>query len=98
MPLSANAAVRLVGWKRHDAGYIDNVFRDAHLPDSAITGIAPSTTPATTKDDYNDADTTGARAALKLDLNDNWTITPQVMAPGAEDATAPSASIRASAT
>ena len=47
------------------------------------------------KDDYNDVDTNGARAALKLDLNDNWTITPPVMAPGAEDATARSASIRA---
>jgi outer membrane receptor protein involved in Fe transport len=32
------------------------------------------------KDDYNDVDTYGARAALKVDLNDNWTITPQVMA------------------
>ena len=25
MPLSDNAAIRLVGWKEHDAGYIDNV-------------------------------------------------------------------------
>ena len=28
------------------------------------------------EDDYNDVDTTGARAALRIDLNDNWTITP----------------------
>jgi iron complex outermembrane receptor protein len=31
------------------------------------------------KKDYNKADTKGGRAALKLDLGDNWTITPTVM-------------------
>ena len=34
----------------------------------------------TAKDNYNDTDTYGFRAALKVDLNDNWTITPTVMA------------------
>ncbi len=28
---------------------------------------------------YNDVDTFGARAALKIDLNDSWTITPTIM-------------------
>ena len=32
------------------------------------------------EDNYNDADTYGARAALKIDLNDNWSITPTVIA------------------
>ncbi|MGO4612117.1 hypothetical protein AB4142_37855, partial [Variovorax sp. 2RAF20] len=27
----------------------------------------------------NDVDSTGARMALKVDLNDNWSITPMVM-------------------
>ena len=36
------------------------------------------------EDDYNDVDTYGARAALKIDLNDNWTITPQIMGAEAE--------------
>ena len=31
------------------------------------------------EDDYNDVTTYGARAALKIDLNDNWTITPQLI-------------------
>ncbi len=31
------------------------------------------------KKDYNDGENYGARAALKIDLNDNWTITPSVM-------------------
>jgi len=79
IPLSPNAAVRLVGWKRHDPGFIDNVFRERTFPDSGITGVAPVNNAGREKEDYNDADTTGARAALKLDLNDNWTITPQIM-------------------
>jgi outer membrane receptor protein involved in Fe transport len=29
--------------------------------------------------DYNDVDTYGARAALKIDLDDNWTVTPTIM-------------------
>jgi iron complex outermembrane recepter protein len=80
IPLTANSAVRLVGWKRHDPGFIDNVFRERSFADSGITGVAPVNNAGREKEDYNDADTTGARAALKLDLNDNWTITPQLMA------------------
>ncbi len=34
---------------------------------------------AVAEDDYNDVDTNGARAALKIDLGENWTITPEVM-------------------
>lgn len=30
------------------------------------------------KDDYNNTDTWGGRAALKIDLDDNWTVTPSV--------------------
>lgn len=75
IPLSPNTAVRLVGWKRHDPGFIDNVRHDRTLPD---TGILLSNA-GHEKDDYNDADVTGARAALKLDLNDRWTVTPLIM-------------------
>ena len=32
------------------------------------------------EDDYNDVYTYGARAALKIELNDSWTVTPQIMA------------------
>ena len=31
------------------------------------------------KKDYNDVETKGGRAALKVELNDNWTILPQMM-------------------
>ena len=53
-------------------------------PPNPVTGNPASTpalaTPAHAKNNYNNADTYGARAALKIDLNDNWTITPTLMA------------------
>ncbi|MBP6106980.1 MAG: TonB-dependent receptor [Steroidobacteraceae bacterium] len=75
LPINDRTAVRLVGWHRHDAGYIDNVNRERTFPTSGIT----VNNARFVEDNYNEADTTGARAALRLDLNDNWTITPQVM-------------------
>jgi iron complex outermembrane recepter protein len=74
VPISERAAIRLVGWKRHDPGYIDNVDVARTFPTSGITVTNPRT-----KNDYNDVDTLGARAALRIDLNDNWTITPGLM-------------------
>jgi iron complex outermembrane recepter protein len=75
IPLSERAAIRLVGWNRHDPGYIDNVF----APTTYAGGSSVSNAGAE-EDDYNDVDTYGARAALRVDLNDRWSITPQVMA------------------
>ena len=37
MPLGDNAAIRLVGWSEHDAGYIDNVPGTRTFPTSGIT-------------------------------------------------------------
>ncbi len=76
LPISSNAAVRLVGWYEKDAGYIDNVHGTLTYPSSGIT-IDNSNRVAK---DYNDSKNYGARAALKIDLNDNWTITPSAMA------------------
>ena len=75
LPLTDMAAVRLVGWDVHDAGYIDNVHGAVTFPTSGITfdnaGLV--------KKDYNTVETKGGRAALKVNLNDNWTILPTVM-------------------
>ena len=75
IPITSFAAVRLVGWDVKDAGYIDNVPGSVTFPTSGIT----MTNTNQVKNNYNDVDTRGGRAALKIDLNDNWTITPQVM-------------------
>ncbi|MBB6092151.1 outer membrane receptor protein involved in Fe transport [Povalibacter uvarum] len=76
LPISDTAAIRLVGWARKDAGYIDNVAGTRTFPSSGVT--ADNFDRA--KDDYNDVETYGARVALRVDLGDNWTITPTVMA------------------
>jgi iron complex outermembrane recepter protein len=73
VPLGESAAIRLVGWARHDGGYIDNVAATRTFPTSGISMDSLA------EDNYNDVDTYGARAALKLDLNDTWSITPTVM-------------------
>ena len=75
LPLGEKAAIRLVGWDRDDAGYIDNVFGERTFPTSGITIDNADRA----QDDFNYATTTGARAALKIDLNDNWTITPSII-------------------
>jgi outer membrane receptor protein involved in Fe transport len=75
-PISDRAAVRVVGWYRKDAGYIDNIPGTLTFPSSGITfNNAPFV-----EEDYNDVETYGARAALKIDLDDEWTILPQLMA------------------
>jgi iron complex outermembrane receptor protein len=86
-PLGPNAAVRLVGWAEHDGGYIDNVPGTLTYPSSGVcianTNPPPpgcNSTPALAKNRYNPVDIYGGRAALKVDLNDNWTITPALMA------------------
>ncbi|HEX9805743.1 MAG TPA: TonB-dependent receptor [Alteraurantiacibacter sp.] len=74
-PLGDNAALRLVGWYRRDAGYIDNVFGSRTYPTSGIT----QDNAEFVEEDYNDVDTYGARLALGIDLDENWTIRPVVM-------------------
>ena len=73
VPIGDKAAIRMVGWARHDAGYIDNVAGVRTFPTSGISMNSRA------KDNYNDTDTYGARVALKIDLNDNWSITPTIM-------------------
>ncbi|MGI8931497.1 MAG: TonB-dependent receptor [Sphingomicrobium sp.] len=75
-PLSDRAALRVVGWFRRDGGYIDNVPGVLNFPTS---GIAFDNNDLV-EENYNDAKTYGARAALRVELNDRWTVTPQVMA------------------
>ncbi|WP_449446083.1 TonB-dependent receptor [Thermomonas brevis] len=77
LPIKENtAAVRLVGWQKHDAGYVDNLHGTRTYPTS---GIVDDNADLAEKN-YNTADTAGLRAALKLDINDRWTITPQLIA------------------
>ncbi|MFM2288887.1 MAG: hypothetical protein RL684_2030, partial [Pseudomonadota bacterium] len=74
-PIGDFAAIRLVGWTEHDAGYINNV----HGTHTFSTGISIDNS-SKVKDHYNDSTTSGGRAALRIELNDRWTITPTAMA------------------
>ena len=74
-PLSESAAVRVVGWYRRDAGYIDNIAGSRTYATSGIT----RNNAAYVEDNYNDVETYGARIALGIDLNESWTIKPMVM-------------------
>jgi iron complex outermembrane recepter protein len=84
-PLSPVAAVRLVGWDEHDAGYISNV-RGTNASAGIVNGVRTFPTSGTTlsnagsvNSDYNTVETRGGRAALKLDIGENWTVTPTFM-------------------
>jgi outer membrane receptor protein involved in Fe transport len=75
LPISDNMAVRIVGWYLDDGGYIDNV------PGSiTFRGVGETLDNAgLVEEDYNDVNTAGMRALLKIDLNENWTLTPGIM-------------------
>jgi iron complex outermembrane receptor protein len=135
IPITAIAAVRLVGYYEHDGGYINNIagtnksaciingvrtfpswagqststwYNGAVNPEyvtaGQVSGYAPGTGPSSANvapcptvapighgsisnaaylaNNYNTVDTKGGRAALKVDINDNWTVTPSIMAQG----------------
>jgi outer membrane receptor protein involved in Fe transport len=75
LPMGERSALRLVGWQKHEAGYVDNVHGTVTFPTSGIIGDNA----AFVEDDYNEAYTTGARAALRIDLDDNWTLRTTIM-------------------
>jgi outer membrane receptor protein involved in Fe transport len=76
VPITSNIAIRLVAFDQEDAGFIDNVPATRTFPTSGVTfNNAPEV-----KNNFNPVDTFGGRAALKIDLNENWTIMPTVMA------------------
>jgi iron complex outermembrane recepter protein len=54
----------------------------AGAPDNCPTNYCPVTinNSNVVKKDFNPVDTAGGRAALKVDLNDQWTITPMLLA------------------
>ena len=82
--------MRVVGWYRRDAGYIDNIPGTIVFPinqvdfNGDIVNLPGDdivfNNDAFVEEDYNDVDTYGARAALRIELDENWTVTPQIMA------------------
>lgn len=78
LPINDYSAARIVGWYQKNAGYIDNVpGTRTFLPDATGASIT-KTNAAFVKNNYNDVNIVGGRAALKIDLDDNWTLEPTV--------------------
>lgn len=80
IPLGERAAIRLVGFYEHDGGYIDNTpaTRTYTLNDDDPTTNVTINNAKYVKKDFNDVDTWGGRAALKIDLDDDWTVMPGI--------------------
>jgi outer membrane receptor protein involved in Fe transport len=90
LPIAKNIAFRAAAFYQHDAGYIDNVFGQVTLcgdptfgEDDEINGCIKNgisfNNSKFVRKNFNDLETYGGRAALKIDLDDNWTILPQFM-------------------
>ena len=90
LPITDRIAFRGVAFYQHDAGFIDNVFGSRTYCGDTIyddDGFAsgcilngPTVTNAGLEErNFNDQDIWGGRAALKVDLNYNWTVTPTFM-------------------
>ena len=86
LPISEIAALRVVGFYQRDAGFIDNVPGcRSFLPEptsngcKAVNGGIVVNNAAFVKKHYNDTETAGGRAALKVDLSSSWTATPSVI-------------------
>jgi outer membrane receptor protein involved in Fe transport len=87
LPLSRTVALRAVGWYEHDGGYIDNTLatRIYQRPHTAADGVTIVTSPyaannaAFVKKNFNDVETYGGRLALGIDLDERWTIQPEIM-------------------
>lgn len=87
VPLSDTVALRLVGFYERDGGFIDNTYADRTylrphtLPDGSVENAPLTINNAPyAKNDYNNAEILGGRAALKVDLSSDWTLTPSLIA------------------
>ena len=90
LPIASRIAFRASAFYQRDAGYIDNVhgqftfcgdtiFDDDDSPIGCVKNGFHIDNSAVVKKNFNTNSTYGGRAALKIDLNDNWTITPTIL-------------------
>ena len=72
-------ALRLVGFRAKEAGYIDNIAADGIGGPFGDTSGADYDNAEFVKDDVNSSDVTGGRVALRWIANDRWTIDAQAV-------------------
>jgi len=76
LPLGERAAVRLVAWHKDVGGYIDQVPTTMTFPGPQSSTIDNA---AFARENANEVTTSGLRALLKVDLSENWSITPGIL-------------------
>ena len=90
VPINDRMAFRAVAFYQRDGGFIDNVaasrtycgttlFDSGGNPTGCIRDGITVNNSAFVDDNINDSKIYGGRAALKIDLDDNWTVTPTIM-------------------
>ena len=78
IPIADNAAIRLVAWTKEDGGYIDNTegTRTYGLfTNGGEFSTVEENNDSLVKENFNELTNSGIRAALKVNLNENWTAT-----------------------
>jgi len=83
IPLSERTALRLVGWYVEDGGWIDIVEGSQTFSYSGLTVTNTGNADPnknTVEKDHNTLNNSGARAALGIDLNENWSVVASVIA------------------
>jgi outer membrane receptor protein involved in Fe transport len=87
VPINDRMAARVMAFVEHDGGYINNTpvnrtYQRPHLSDPNNPNSPVVTSPLTVnnnrfaEDNFNSVDSYGGRAQLKVDLDENWTLTP----------------------
>ncbi|QDP00222.1 TonB-dependent receptor [Thalassotalea sp. PS06] len=75
LPLTDNTAIRVVGWNKHDGGYIDNVagtHTSALFTNGGELSFVENTNERFVEEDFNTLDNSGLRASLKTEINNDW--------------------------
>ena len=76
IPIGEQAAIRLVAWYEKTGGYIDQVPTTMFFPGPQSNLVDNSDFDGKNQ---NEVKKVGMRALLKIDLNDNWSVTPGFM-------------------
>jgi len=82
IPIGERAAIRLVAWYVNTGGYIDQVPTTMYFPGPQSYEINNYDF---TGKNQNTTKKAGLRALLKVDLNDNWSVTPGIMLQNADN-------------
>jgi outer membrane receptor protein involved in Fe transport len=97
IPMGERAALRLVAWYVNEGGWIDNLpgtrtyqleggygYNEAYYPPAPYGRTHTINNKNLVKDDFNELEKTGLRAALRVNLSDSWTGTLGVITQNAE--------------